>query len=1016
MAQSLAESYLDFIHQPVHFIDQPVHFIHNKMNVIPSVNGSSDRDEWGSRHDRFDIGKNAGYLTTWLNISKLMNELDGHQIHPWISNHTLHRITKTVFSGAKEFIATLREHNDLTSRQLNTIYNTLKNEMLHNTVDTASHSKSPAKTSMRPYNTANDLFEHGIKPLLSRCLIVSQFNVYQTYHSLLLRSFSLIGEPRHLRVLPMSRSRVSSRNEETIEITESNCLSVSQMALTLKNPHSLRGHTVYFTVVKMKGLADVYFIAVDLAGLELAMPKDGFVEGLELAMPKDGFVEGLELVMPKDKLKLNKKQMKGFETICETRSLEAGCINNGFTQRQTIFILSILGASANNNKVTVIEQMNPWKCVPRISKQPIITRATLNFAKQTQLVKFDTYTQRASAKIHKKDTTIKALNAMIMQRFMLQSVNTMDIAPFLGAWSDDDLTWLNISKLLNELEEHQWISNHALQLIIEAVFSNTKAFIATLWEHNHLTCRQLNTIYNTLKNTMLHNPLNTVSHSKTVSSFAALSIPSITNICSYLTMSDILSFKNTSINIAIIALHEMSKYHIGVFNMNELFDHYSNFSILKNIKTGDVIKNERYPPSMTFKKMVEVWSKHYDIKPSNMALLCSQSSGWQFSWLTTIREPFIQFVLGQRVSKRVLVTKLSDISDFRVKQMKAERFDNFLLLDKTKMSVLCDIEHDNKCNEDTYATSCEVLYDKSTEWSCSMCTFINRLSHSVCDMCGTGRPFVPDNAEFNVLTQRHQQQCLILLNYFDLKQQKILFCRALIVHEKYSSNDLKTYIAKHIQLWIPECDEELSQLLHHMKAYNNAGNMKNSIIRMYKYTDTHRGYVLQLDDDYRNDQEIVRECVEMYVFQLNPSHHLMSVSADNYISKLRIYYEQILNESFWVDPTSLGDDSIRFSSKWWLNTGSEERLFYGNSFSDGLLTLSFHIKQPTGMEYAYMYLSPGDFFRDDNLRINCKHLDKINKRAKQKRIRKDISRSVKYQKKMSKNRLYKTKKHHYHRW
>eukprot|EP01083_Nonionella_stella_P094267 264425_1 len=805
------------------------------------------------------------------------------------------------------------------------------------------------------------------------------------------------------------------------------------------------------------------------------MPKDGFVEGLELAMPKDGFVEGLELAMPKGKLKLNKKQMKGFETICETRSLEAGCINNGFTQRQTIFILSILGASANNNKVTVIEQMNQWKCinmcvfmnrkmmvdgawklngcVPRISKQPTITRDTLNFAKQTQLVKFDTYTQRASAKIHKKDATIKALNAMIMQRFMLQSVNTMDIAPFLGAWSDDDLTWLNISKLLNELEEHQWISNHALQLIIEAVFSNTKAFIATLWEHNHLTCRQLNTIYNTLKNTMLHNPLNTVSHSKTVSSFAALSIPSITNICSYLTMSDILSFKNTSINIAIIALHEMSKYHIGVFNMNELFDHYSNFSILKNIKTGDVIKNERYPPSMTFKKMVEVWSKHYDINPRNMVLLYNQSTcarygrddwgmgmelkmGWSGSPVSldsSLRKPLIQFMLGEGASKCSVMTKQRDISDFRIKQMERDRFDYFFVLDKTKMSVIYDIEQENKYNdEDPYATSGEVIYDRSTEWSCSSCTFINRLSHKVCEMCGSGMSSVPDGPKFNVLMKRHEQQCLILLSYFDLKRQKISFCRSLIVHKTMALNDLKGYIANNIQLWVTEWDDEVSQLLNCMKSYNVAHNIKGSIVDLHRYTNTNKTIsttshgltiyppnaysLVHCDDHLKTHENVLRERVEMYVFQLNPSHHLMSMNADNYISKLRIYYDQILNESFWVDPTSLGDDSIRFSSKWWLNTGSEERLFYGNSFSDGLLTLSFHIKQPTGMEYAYMYLSPGDFFRDDNLRINCKHLDKINKRAKQKRIRKDISRSVKYQKKMSKNRLYKTKKHHYHRW
>merc|ERR1719443_1301308 len=124
--------------------------------------------------------------------------------------------------------------------------------------------------------------------------------------------------------------------------------------------------------------------------------------------------------MSKGKLKLSKKQMRGLEVMYKTRSLEAGCINNGLTQLQSIFgelikkkisksqglglrkvlssfislnsayaILFTLSASANNNKVT---------------------RATLNFAKQTQLVKVDT--KKAKAKID-KDAVIAELNQLI---------------------------------------------------------------------------------------------------------------------------------------------------------------------------------------------------------------------------------------------------------------------------------------------------------------------------------------------------------------------------------------------------------------------------------------------------------------------------------------------------------------------------------------------------------------------------------------------------------------------------
>merc|ERR1712113_1336290 len=185
---------------------------------------------------------------------------------------------------------------------------------------------------------------------------------------------------------------------------------VSHMAPTLKNPHSSRGHTVYFCCVKIKGLEDVYFIAIDLAGSE----------GQTALGTKDEFVNGLKLAMTKGKLKLSKKQMKGFEQMYKTRSLEAGCINNGLTQLQSIFgelikkkiskaqglglrkvlssfislktayaILFTLSASANNNKVT---------------------RATLNFAKQTQLVQVDTV--KAKKKID-KDAIIKELNELI---------------------------------------------------------------------------------------------------------------------------------------------------------------------------------------------------------------------------------------------------------------------------------------------------------------------------------------------------------------------------------------------------------------------------------------------------------------------------------------------------------------------------------------------------------------------------------------------------------------------------
>ena len=294
-----------------------------------------------------------------------------------------------------------------------------------------------------------DVFECAIRPLLEHKVLEGVTSIFIVYgQSGSGKSFTLIGEDGTLGLLPLSmqyllkqdnveridlcsiecygirtakigfydlvalcklrdedpskfdayktpsNSRLNFSNAETVRITEQNSLniiaslqSVSHLAPTLKNPHSSRGHTVYFVKVKLVGLEAVHFVAVDLAGSE----------GQTALGSKEEFVEGLQRAMSRGKLKMTRKQMKGFEAMYKTRSMEAGCINNGLTQLQAIFgelikrrisksqglglrkvlssfisnhsayaILFTLSASANNNKVT---------------------RATLNFAKQTQLVK-----------------------------------------------------------------------------------------------------------------------------------------------------------------------------------------------------------------------------------------------------------------------------------------------------------------------------------------------------------------------------------------------------------------------------------------------------------------------------------------------------------------------------------------------------------------------------------------------------------------------------------------------------
>eukprot|EP01084_Bolivina_argentea_P080146 145213_1 len=166
------------------------------------------------------------------------------------------------------------------------------------------------------------------------------------------------------------------------------------------------------------------------------------------------------------------------------------------------------------------------------------------------------------------------------------------------------IQWLSISKLLDEFSDDS-ISNESLQLIMHIIFSNRKEMIKYLCKNVNLNQQQLNNIYQILKNDMNNNGIYSTctSHIKSQSSipyFNILSTLSIANICSYLTKTDILSFKNTCITIAIQCLNEMKKCKIRVFNMTELllYPKYNNFATFKKIKITNTIKNERYLPSI----------------------------------------------------------------------------------------------------------------------------------------------------------------------------------------------------------------------------------------------------------------------------------------------------------------------------------------------------------------------------------------------------------------------------------
>eukprot|EP01084_Bolivina_argentea_P130100 229697_1 len=211
--------------------------------------------------------------------------------------------------------------------------------------------------------------------------------------------------------------QVSAKNAQKLQISHGNSFEiitqlqdVSHMAPTLKNPHSSRGHTVYFCCIQMNEMEDVYFIAADLAGSE----------GMSALGTKAEFMNGLELACQKGKLKLNKKQKDSFNQMYKTRQLEAGCINNGLTQLQKMFeqlikknIQNAKGTGLRKILSSFISLKSAYSILFTLSasqNNEKATKATLKFARRTQLVQVKTI--KAKKKIN-KDAIIAELNMLI---------------------------------------------------------------------------------------------------------------------------------------------------------------------------------------------------------------------------------------------------------------------------------------------------------------------------------------------------------------------------------------------------------------------------------------------------------------------------------------------------------------------------------------------------------------------------------------------------------------------------
>merc|ERR1712228_429007 len=112
--------------------------------------------------------------------------------------------------------------------------------------------------------------------------------------------------------------------------------------------------------------------------------------------------------------------------------------------------------------------------------------------------------------------------------------------------------WLPISQLLKQLNGKH-ISNDSLSEIVSVLGFDTKEFITFLYQNKKMSKEELIKIHDILIKDMNENSIYECNNSE--SFFSILSTSSITNICSFLTKSEIASFKQTSIQIAIECLN-----------------------------------------------------------------------------------------------------------------------------------------------------------------------------------------------------------------------------------------------------------------------------------------------------------------------------------------------------------------------------------------------------------------------------------------------------------------------------
>ena len=450
--------------------------------------------------------------------------------------------------------------------------------------------------------------------------------------------------------------------------------------------------------------------------------------------------------------------------------------------------------------------------------------------------------------------------------------------------------WLHISQLLKQLNGRN-ICNDSLSEILSIVGFDTAKFIRFLYENKEMNEEQLMAIHGVLVKDM--NQGNIEYSSEATSLFSTLSTASITNICAFLTRSDIASFKRTSTQIAIECLNEIKKISIAVFNMNELRLHsdYKHLALLNDQKTEKIMKMERYFPSTKLKKIQTIWAKNYGINVDDLIVI--RFDGDCIYETDDLLVYFNRSILKFRYFTQMLSHKSSQchLVDNRTTNLSigSMQKDFFLVFDRTQMIDL--YEEDEKEEKKAEET---IYFDESKQWQCKFCTFINLLRYKSCEMCG----HLQNETEFTLPKHVECKRCVVLLYYFDLRQQQITFCKALIVHKDFKSEQMKKFIADNLNKLIQSDRQTLEMIKKcekNIKNYNVLHETQMSVVRLSECEN-------KIFVKSNVEQIASRKVVSLVLFQINISKRTIATM------------RQVHNETFHGNPNNLLSISIEFAA------------------------------------------------------------------------------------------------------